>query len=267
MHESVSDLINEAVRIILQNTSSAATLKKLDDKHSKKIHFIPKSYRIFGGTLQSMNIQFGNFIEQLMALLIKNDPRYEIIEKYSGKKSNKFKLSETNDIKIDAYISRCQNENIGYCDTAFPELLQSILDDEGQSLHDLSHDIDLLFRDVATGVYYYLEVKYNDDHDTGKFVDINRKFIKTYAYLTREFDIKSTTDLVPILFFFNNKKMKGNIYIPEGTYIKRGKQFFDEFLDVKYETVNEYMNKLSESDENKAMFQALYQKVINSSAL
>lgn len=77
-----------------------------------------------------------------------------------------------------------------------------------------------------TGVIYHLEVKYNDDHDTGKFVDINRKFIKTYAYLVREFP---NAKIEPILFFFNNKKMKGNIYVPENTNIRRGKAFLMSF--------------------------------------
>lgn len=90
-------------------------------------------------------------------------------------------------------------------------------------------------------------MKYNDDHDTGKFVDINRKFIKTYAYLTREFNISTKEELVPILFFFTNKRMKGNIYIPEQTNIRRGKDFFDEFLSIKYSDVDNYMSNLSES--------------------
>jgi hypothetical protein len=61
---------------------------KFSKKHAKKVHFIPKAYRIFGGMLQSMNIQFGNFIEEFMSLLIKGENNYEVIAEYSGKKSN-----------------------------------------------------------------------------------------------------------------------------------------------------------------------------------
>ena len=262
MHESVSNLINDAVRIILENTSSKDKIIKLDEKHNKKIHFIPKRYRIFGGMLQSMNIQFGNFIEQLMTLLIQNEDKYEIVAKYSGKKSNSFKLSESNDNKIDAYISKCQVGDSGYCEREFDNLLKSILRDKDGKLNDLRHDIDLLFRDKSSGIYYYVEIKYNDDHDTGKFVDINRKFIKTYAYLSRELVISDVNKLVPILLYFNNKKMKGNIYVPEGKYIKRGEAFFNEFLNIKYETVIDYMANLSESDTNIKMFNELYDKVV-----
>lgn len=108
-----------------------------------------------------------------------------------------------------------------------------------------------------------MEIKYNDDHDTGKFVDINRKFIKTYAYLVREFGVKNTDDLIPILFFFTNKKMKGNIYVPEKSNIRRGKKFFDEFLHIRYEEVDEYLSSLSESDDVIKMFDILYHRVMN----
>lgn len=33
-----------------------------------------------------MNIQFGNFIEELMALIISNENKFKILEEYNGKK-------------------------------------------------------------------------------------------------------------------------------------------------------------------------------------
>ena len=36
---------------------------------------------------------YSNFIEELMSVIISKNDKYEIIEKYSGKKSNKFKIS------------------------------------------------------------------------------------------------------------------------------------------------------------------------------
>lgn len=262
MHDSVSNLINEAIKEILDKSSSKAKINKLSKTHNEKVHFIPKRYRVFGGMLQSMNIQFGNFIEVLMALLIENDEKYEVVSAYSGKKSNSFKLSKNNDQIIDKYITNCQTEKDGYCKTEFPKLLKTIIEDSDSELNNFKHDIDLLFKDKSTNQYYYLEVKYNDDHDTGKFVDINRKFIKTYAYLVRELEITKANSLVPILFFFNNKRLKGNPYLPEDVNIKRGKKFFDEFLEVKYEDVNRYMENVSESPLNIEMFNALYRKIV-----
>lgn len=185
MNNEISDLINQAVSNILINSSSENKLKNLIKKHELKIHFIPRNYRIFGGILQSMNIQFGNFLEEFMTLLIKSDGRYEILEDYSGKKSNKFQLSAQNDNRIDQFISLCQYSNIINLDEEFLKLLNEIKNDDDLNLSSISHDIDILFKNKETGIVYYLEVKYNDDHDTGKFVDINRKFIKTYAYLVR----------------------------------------------------------------------------------
>lgn len=66
MNNDVQILINTAVSNILKNSSSEKKLKKLIDTHDVKIHFVPRNYRIFGGILQSMNIQFGNFLEEFM---------------------------------------------------------------------------------------------------------------------------------------------------------------------------------------------------------
>ncbi|MCL1963107.1 restriction endonuclease [Candidatus Saccharibacteria bacterium] len=263
MNNEVKNLINKAVESILVKMSSKTTIVKLDDKHAKKIHFIPKSYRIFGGMLQSMNIQFGNFIEELMTLLIANENDYEIVAKYSGNKSNAFTLSQANESLIDNYISKCQLSPDGFCNTGFPKLQTAILSDTDTNQNTFKHDIDLLFKNKTTNKYYYLEIKYNDDHDTGKFVDINRKFIKTYAYLANELKVKNIAELTPILFFFNNKKMKGNPYIPEATNIRRGESFFNAFLqNISYKDLNDYMTNLSESDEVKKMFNDLYDKIV-----
>lgn len=233
------------------------------DKHCKKIHFIPKRYRVFGGLLQSMNIQFGNFIETLMELLIESDGKYRILEQYSGKKNNTFELSKYNDSLIDNYISKCQVEDIN-CETEFPKLLKEIIKNKNGKSNNFKHDIDLLFENIETGKIYYLECKYNDDHDTGKFVDINRKFIKTFAYLVKEFNIDefSAQKLTPILFFFTNKKMKGNIYVPENTNIKRGKKFFEEFLTITYEDVDDYILNLSEDNNTINAFNNLFEKIV-----
>lgn len=262
MNQEVEQLINQAVSNIIERSSSKQKIDSLLKRHNAKIHFIPSRYRVFGGLLQSMNIQFGNFIEELMAVLIKNDERYQIIDTYSGKKQNTFSLSSSNDRKIDEYITKCQTIPNFDINTEFTNLLNSIMQDNDEHINTFKHDIDLLFQNKKTGQTYYVEIKYNDDHDTGKFVDINRKIIKTYAYLTKTFDVKTTNDLIPILFFFTNKRLKGNIYIPEVTNIKRGKQFFEEFLSIDYNQVDEYLKNLSESSEIVEMFNNLYKRIM-----
>ena len=130
---------------------------------------------------------------------------------------------------------------------------------ELNDIEDFKHDVDVLFKDKTTNVYYYVEIKYNDDHDTGKFVDINRKLLKTYAYLQREL---GDVELKPILFYFNNKKMKGNIYLPEQIVIYRGKRFFETFTKIKYEDMDNYMKNISENEETIKIFDNLYNKIV-----
>ncbi len=166
---------------------------------------------------------------------------------------------------IDSYITKCQIDNNMELEKSFIKLQNEIFENNKEQFGKIiyfKHDIDLLFKDKQTDIIYYLEIKYNDDHDTGKFVDINRKFIKTYAYLLNEFDLSSYDKLMPILFFFNNKKMKGNIYVPENSNIRRGKHFFDEFLTTSYRSVDEYLKQLSESEATIKSFDNLYKKLM-----
>ncbi|WP_104759486.1 HinfI family type II restriction enzyme [Helicobacter bizzozeronii] len=260
MPNDYQTLIHASVQEILQNCTSPEKLKELTQTHQAKLHFIPTKYRILGGLLQSMNIQFGNFIEVLMKNLIVKEAHYEIL-KHSGQKKNKFTLSKTSETLIDQYITKCQTDSLDL-ESAFNQLKHQIFKQRTQeNLIHFIHDIDLLFKDKGNQKIYYLEIKYNDDHDTGKFVDINRKFIKTYAYLLHEFAPKTPDDLVPILFYFNNKKMKGNIYIPENKHIYRGKRFFDTFLSTSYTDLEIYLADFCNSHENIQAFDALYSKI------
>jgi len=123
------------------------------------------------------------------------------------------------------------------------------------------HDVDVLFKDKRSGIYYYVETKYDDNHDTGKFVDINRKFIKTYAGLVNKLGIKDMKQLKPILYYLNRKIMKGNIYVPEETHIYRGEKLFKEFLTIKYDDVDKYLKNVSEDREIVEIFDNLYKKI------
>lgn len=262
----IETILTDSIKNLIKNSSAETKIKSLEDKHAVKLHFIPYKYRIFGGILQSMNIQFGNFIEKVMDEIIKDNDKNEIIAKYSGKKSNKFCLSKKSDALIDSYISKCQvsNFNEEQLKQEYEILLKEIRDNESDTANEIEtfkHDVDVMFKNKETNIYYYVEIKYNDDHDTGKFVDINRKLLKTYAYLQRE--LGKDIELKPILFYFNNKKKKGNIYLPEQDAIYRGKRFFDDFTKVKYEDVDNYMKNISENPETKKIFDNLYNKIIN----
>ena len=263
MNNNIENIIFTSVKKILKNLSSQEKIEKFKNIHSKKIHFIPEKYRIFNGLLQSLNIQFGNFIEELMFTLISKNSKYKIVDSISQNKNNKFQISKYNNNLIDQDIIKCQENEIENLDIDFDSLLKEIFKHKDEEpIYEIKHDVDLLFKDEENNKFYYLEIKYNDDHDSGKYVDINRKFIKTYAYLLNKLKIDKYDSLIPIIFYFTNKKLKGNIYVPEKTNIKRGKHFFNEFLNIEYKDIETYMTTLSENENIIKLFDNLYNHIV-----
>jgi hypothetical protein len=263
MNPEIEILMKRAVERILLKNSSEQKIKAIEKKHRNKVHFIPFQYRIMGGLLQSMNIQFGNFLEEMMHLIIEHEENLDIISNISGKKNYPMKISRKSDAKIDEYISDCQNKSQTSLKDEFHALRFEIFQSEKMDTNKFiaKHDIDVLFRDKRDGRAYYIEIKYNDDHDAEKFVDINRKFIKSYAALTNEFE--NFDDVTPILYFFNSKRMKGNIYIDEETSIMRGVSLFERFFETKYKDVDDYLLNISNNHEIIKIFDELYQKIRN----
>lgn len=203
----IKEIIKDSVIKLLDNTTAEEKIEKIVDKHGVKAHFIPIRYRIFGGLLQSLNIQFGNFIEVLLHKIVEQENQLEIISDISGKKNVPLSLSEQTDTLIDRFITSRQNNNDNRLEEKFADLLKEIVAHQktDTGLVTNRHDVDVLFKDKRSGIIYYVEIKYNDDHDTGKFVDINRKFIKTFAGLVNKLRIANCKQLVPILYYFNKK--------------------------------------------------------------
>lgn len=267
MEDHIRDFIKKAVLILIKNTTSNKKIAHLVDKHKIKIHFVPIKYRIFGGLLQSMNIQFGNFIEQLLHIIVENEEHLEINKEISGKRSIKLSITDRSEALVDEYITNCQNKSD--FDTAilreeFNNLLDKCLEIEMQTEIkniNIKHDIDVLFKDKHTNNIYYLEVKYNDDHDTGKYIDINRKFIKTYIGISNIVGVYDKNVFKPILYYMTQKRMKGNIYLPEKDNIYRGAKLFDEFFTIKYAALDELMRTIGDDSEIVSLFDDLYNDI------
>lgn len=268
MEENVLDqVMKKSIEVMISNAGSDKKINKLKKKHEKKIHFIPIKYRVFGGIIQSMNIQFGNFIEEAIHQILLVNKNNKIIEEYSGKRSNKFCISKKTERLIDQYITDCETHTYSEEEQKinYNKLLEIIVENEkNEKLETINfkHDVDVLFKDNISGITYYVEIKYNDDHDTGKFIDINRKLLKTYAYLVRELKIYDKDKFKPMLFYFTNKRMKGNIYIPENE-IYRGSRFFDKYTTIQYSDLEDYMLNISENEETIKQFNDMYNKVVN----
>ena len=172
-------------------------------------------------------------------------------------------MTPQTDALIDQYItSRQLPGSPDRCDDLFGSLLKEIVRIETEatvSKQAITKDVDALFR-AKDGQTVYLEIKYNDDHDTGKFVDINRKFIKTYAGLVNRLGVTEYSQLKPILYYFNPVKRWGPIYTPTAN-IYRGAQIFDEFFDTEFAEIDSYLRNLGDDESIIAIFDELYSNI------
>lgn len=264
MSSQVKEIIRQTVRQMLADSVSPTNIRKMAEKHAEKVHFVPVRYRIIGGILQGLNIKFGNFIEQLLRNIVEIDIGVKVMPD-SGKKIKLF-FTPATDALIDSYITERQLPNSpDDCSAVFSNLLDRILEIEHAATDEqrqgITKDIDGLFQ-TDDGLIVYTELKYNDDHDTGKFVDINRKFIKTWAGLAVRYQIQSKDKLLPILYYFNPTKRYGPIYIPSSN-IMRGSQLFDRFLHISYADVDKYLVEIGDDPEILAIFDKMYHTVRN----
>lgn len=261
MDERVQNIIQKALLRIIDDTASPENIRRSMELHKSKIHFVPVQYRVIGGLLQSLNIKFGNFIQELISLVVEADSRVRTLPA-SGKKLTLSMTAETDSL-IDRYITSRQLPNSpDYCDDLFQQLITTIAELEQSSdkpKQSIRKDVDALF-ETEDGQIIYLEIKYNDDHDTGKFVDINRKFLKTYAGLINHLDLRDSSALKPLLYYFNPVKRWGPIYVPTSN-IYRGAQLFDEFFEISFSDVDLYLQTMSNDEKIVAVFDGLYNQI------
>ena len=262
MSDEVKDIVRTAVEELINETMSPRQISKHFAVHEAKLHFVPVRYRVLQGLLQSLSIKFGNFIEKLIALVVERDTCVDELPA-SGKKIRLLTNPRT-DTLIDEYITARQQPNSpDQCDTEFQTLLNTIFQIESQSSDEeknsVTRDVDALFK-TQDGEIVYLEIKYNDDHDTGKFVDINRKFLKTYAGLIGYLEITDISMFTPILYYLNPTKRYGPIYTPSSN-IYRGNQLFEHYFEIKYSDIDFYLRTIGEDPEVLALFDEAYKAV------
>ncbi len=263
MDENVRAIIRESVKQLINESASEAKIRKSFETHREKVHFVPIRYRVMGGILQSLNIKFGNFIERMIALVIESDDNVEALPS-SGSKIPLAMTARTDSL-IDQYITQRQlPDSPDQCDDLFSELMHDIIAIEVSAGPDekqvVTKDIDALFRTKDDGRVIYLEIKYNDDHDTGKFVDINRKFLKTYAGLVNHLRVVDAQELTPLLYYFNPTKRYGPIYTPSSN-IYRGDRLFEEFFSIKYSDIDRQLRDIGNDEEILGIFDQLYHRV------
>lgn len=262
MDNQIQQTIRQTVMEMLEGSMSPTNIQRMARRHEDKVHFVPIRYRIIGGILQGLNIKFGNFIETLVGNVVEIDSDVQIMPD-SGKKIRLYFTSQTDSL-IDNYITERQLPNSpDDCTPMFDALLQQIINIEQSAPDDqrqgIVKDIDTLFR-TRDGLIVFTELKYNDDHDTGKFADINRKFIKTWAGLAVRLGISSPNELMPFIYYFNPTKRYGPIHTPSRN-IMRGPQLFDRFLQTKYADVDHFLSEIGDDPEILRIFDEMYQRV------
>jgi hypothetical protein len=260
-HTEIQKLIEESLNELLGGEKEFEKgIKNLIKKHKEKTHFIPIEYRVLGGFLQSLNIKFGNFIEILLTKLInqQESKESETLKDISGKKDIVLELEKNCERAIDDYV----NHHIEYSEKEFNKLIDLIFknqNDDNLIFSKETGDVDLILKNKS-GEYYYVELKYNDDHDTGKFKDINRKFLKTFAGLVRKLKIKDKSKFTPILYYFNQHTRYNNKYLKEHVNIMRSKELFSELkLDISFQEIETILLKISEN--SKESFDNMQEKI------
>lgn len=255
----ISKLVRESVEELIRDSTKEEKIRKSFKLHKEKIHFIPPRYRVIGGILQALNIRFGNFIEKLLREIVKADSEVDLVE-ISGQRIA-LSFTRQTDALIDGYItSRQLPDSPDNCDAEFSDLRHNILRLEVQHSEKITitKDIDLLFN--SGGKFVYVEIKYNDDHDTGKFVDINRKFLKTYAGLVNHLGIENVADLEPILYYLSPIKRWGPIYTPTANVL-RGPQLFNKYFATSFEEVDSSLRAVGDDEVVLSLFDKFYQYV------
>jgi len=248
MNYKLNEIIEKSiVEVIGTDSQVESKFKELIDKHQEKVHFIPLKYRTFGGFLQSLNIRFGNFLEVFIGNVIDLKEDIEVLH-----------VSERMGLKICDECERKINRHIDYkgdineLNERLNELYEIIFKyntkKEG-NYNKRNRDVDILIKEGD--VYTYIEVKYNDDHDTGKFDSINRKALKTYAGLVNKYNIDNPDNFNLILYYFNsNKRYFPSPYLLDGEEVLRAKELFERLdLPVTYRDVEKQFDRLDKDLE------------------
>lgn len=284
MNDNLFNFIADKTLEIMENTFSDDLIEESFKTQLKISHVIPIRHRVLGGLYQAVNIKFGNFLEILVKEIIKNDDNYTLVSsintslpienknflnklgiksfssenKVIGGSNTLFIISDRNQRLIDNYITECtkstaDKENV---EINFKKLLKQIEinikeEKENPNIYDFvtfNNDVDLLFFKNKNNHYYYVELKKEDNHDSGKTKDMYKKVIKTFVCLlyqeysnqNKNFKIEALT---PILLFFGNIKNQSNILPASNVY--SGESFFNEYLTISFNEINNKMCKVS----------------------
>lgn len=254
---NLKGLIKESIDVLLKDIDSTKNILKIREKQINKIHFIPLQYRIFNGVLQSFNIKFGDFLQKCIGNIIAKSTDYEVLPFINDKIAKKV----TNEQRkaIDQYLDDCENIQSFDRLKRLNRLLATGYPMGKIVLLKRRIDVDLAFRKGQD--IFLLEMKYEDNHDTGKLPSIYRKLFTTYFALRTHFQDKYR--IRPFLFYFSESKRWDSKYLIEGRHVLRGKQFWKKFTNIDFENVKKAFAEVANDREVLERFKHLKEKINN----
>ena len=215
---SVPKIVREELENLL-SVFSREFISEQVEKHAGKIHAVSVESRVRGAIHQSLNIKFGNAIESMLSRIIDASSHLKLHE-YSGKRVD-LPVSAKKVKLIDDYV----NSRPGSTKTVNADFgkLRKALKSKVSVSSTKRMDVDLLFQ-TRSGKMFYVEVKYNDDHDTGKYPDIYRKALKTGISL----QLETKKPVETFVYYFNAGEKNLVKYFPNSNQLY-GKDFFTKF--------------------------------------
>lgn len=232
---SVSKIVREELENLLSVFSQDFISEQLE-KHAGKIHAVSVESRVRGAIHQSLNIKFGRSIESMLSRIIDASSHLKLHE-FSGKRvelpvsTRKVKL-------IDDYVNNrpISNQTVN----ADFHNLKKDLKRKAPISDKKRMDVDLLFQ-TRGGKLTFVEVKYNDDHDTGKYPDIYRKALKTGIAL----ELETKKPVETFVYYFNPGERNLIKYFPNSNQLY-GEDFFAKYRLGSYQQVCSEISKYQE---------------------
>jgi hypothetical protein len=233
----LSRLISESLDTSVWGALEPLNVERVRRKNASKTHFIPLGVRVFSGVVQAMNIRYGNFIQAVMNALVAREPSLKL-HPSSGRRVD-FRIPGSLDAVVDNYITQRKRSSSVDPDNDYSAMRGSWLASDKSNLIASPNDVDLLFRD-SSGQMTYVELKFNDDHDTGKHPDIFRKLIKTGLAI----EVQAREPVLPCVYFFNPGERKLVKFLPDEQRLF-GQDFFQRYLTIDYKEVADALSRVS----------------------
>ncbi len=223
---SISKIVREELENLLSVFSQEFISEQIE-KHTGKIHAVSVESRVRGAIHQSLNIKFGSSIESILSRIVGASSHLKLHE-FSGKRIV-LPVSAKRVNLIDDYV----NNRAGSTKTVNADFsnLKKALKSKARVSGTKRMDVDLLFQ-TRSGKMFYVEVKYNDDHDTGKYPDIYRKALKTGISL----QLETKKPVETFVYYFNAGERNLVKYFPNSNQLY-GKDFFTKFGIGSYRIV------------------------------